>query len=46
MLFVGLLVGQQPTKFELCPGPKAAKAVGLTITAAFPTVAEVIEYGA
>jgi hypothetical protein len=43
MLFVGLLAEQQPTEFELSPDPKAAKAVGLTITAAFPAIAEVIE---
>jgi hypothetical protein len=43
MLFVGLLAEQQPTEFELSPDPKAAKAVGLTITAAFPALAAVID---
>jgi hypothetical protein len=43
MLFIGLLVEQQPTKFELFLDPEAAKAVELTITLAFLAIAEVIE---
>lgn len=43
MLFVGLLVKQQPTTFELFLDLKAANSVELTITAAFLAIAEVIE---
>jgi hypothetical protein len=36
MPIVGPLAEQQPTKFELSPDPKAAKAVGFPIAAACP----------
>jgi hypothetical protein len=43
MLFVGLLVKQQSTKFELFLDLKAADAVELTITAAFLAITDEIE---
>jgi hypothetical protein len=44
MPFFGLLLWQQPMKFELFLGLNAAEAAGLTVTAAFLATAEVIEY--